>query len=61
MDETMPARHWPDNGVVEFKKYSTRYRQGLNLVLRGISAKVKGGEKVRNVVLLMGGVLNVLH
>ncbi|XP_026676748.1 multidrug resistance-associated protein 1-like [Diaphorina citri] len=31
---------------VEFKDYKVRYREGLELVLRGLNFKVNGGEKV---------------
>lgn len=41
-----PSNNWPENGQVEFKDYQLRYREGLDLVLRGISFTVKGGEKV---------------
>jgi len=41
-----PPNSWPDNGQVEFEDYQVRYREGLDLVLRGISFTVKGGEKV---------------
>ncbi|CAB3397220.1 unnamed protein product [Caenorhabditis bovis] len=46
IDETAPDKSWPQNGVVKFDQYSTRYREGLDLVLRGISADVKAGEKI---------------
>jgi ABC-type multidrug transport system fused ATPase/permease subunit len=41
-----PPSNWPEKGEVEFKDYQVRYREGLDLVLRGISYTVKGGEKV---------------
>jgi ATP-binding cassette subfamily C (CFTR/MRP) protein 1 len=41
-----PPSGWPDNGKVDFKDYQVRYREGLDLVLRGITFTVKGGEKV---------------
>ncbi|XP_071114641.1 multidrug resistance-associated protein 1-like [Haliotis cracherodii] len=37
---------WPDTGVVKFLDYSTRYREGLELVLRGITCTVNAKEKV---------------
>ncbi|XP_046577437.1 multidrug resistance-associated protein 1-like [Haliotis rubra] len=37
---------WPQQGVVRFLDYSTRYRQGLDLVLKGITCTVNSGEKV---------------
>ncbi|XP_063398260.1 multidrug resistance-associated protein 1-like isoform X1 [Mytilus trossulus] len=41
-----PSPDWPQNGVVEFKRYSTRYRDGLDLVLKGINTQINAGEKV---------------
>lgn len=41
-----PAETWPDEGKVEFNNYQVRYREGLELVLRGITFQVQGGEKV---------------
>jgi ATP-binding cassette subfamily C (CFTR/MRP) protein 1 len=41
-----PSNSWPEKGKVEFKNYQVRYREGLDLVLRGISFTVRGGEKV---------------
>lgn len=41
-----PSEDWPTRGEVEFAKYSVRYRKGLDLVLKDISLKVKGGEKI---------------
>uniref|UniRef100_A0AAG5CWE8 ABC-type glutathione-S-conjugate transporter n=1 Tax=Anopheles atroparvus TaxID=41427 RepID=A0AAG5CWE8_ANOAO len=37
---------WPAEGKVEFKDYQIRYRDGLDLVIRGISLNVRGGEKI---------------
>ncbi|RUS22445.1 multidrug resistance-associated protein 3 [Endogone sp. FLAS-F59071] len=37
---------WPAFGEIEFKNYMTRYREGLELVLKGISFKVQCGQKV---------------
>ncbi|KER28839.1 hypothetical protein T265_13503, partial [Opisthorchis viverrini] len=39
-------QNWPTAGEVFFDKYSTRYRPGLDLVLRNINFHVKGGERV---------------
>ena len=41
-----PPEKWPSSGSVEFQNYGMRYRKGLDLVLKAIDAKVKGGEKV---------------
>ncbi|KAG0012086.1 hypothetical protein BGZ81_001777 [Podila clonocystis] len=45
VDDTLPER-WPSEGRVEFRNYSTRYRQGLDLVIKNISFEVKPAEKV---------------
>uniref|UniRef100_A0A182PLM5 Multidrug resistance-associated protein 1 n=1 Tax=Anopheles epiroticus TaxID=199890 RepID=A0A182PLM5_9DIPT len=44
-NSTLP-RDWPEQGRVEFRDFQVRYREGLELVLRGISFTVDGGEKV---------------
>lgn len=41
---------WPAEGAVEFRQYALRYREGLDLVLRGIDVKTRGGEKVARAV-----------
>nr|XP_054762700.1 multidrug resistance-associated protein 1-like [Lytechinus pictus] len=46
VDDNRPADSWPDEGKVEFINYSTRYREGLDLVIKGINVTVKPGEKV---------------
>lgn len=38
---------WPEQGVVKFNNYSTRYREGLDLVVKNIDCNISGGEKVR--------------
>ena len=42
-----PPHNWPIEGKIQFDRYSTRYRDGLDLVLRDISADVPGGQMVR--------------
>lgn len=37
---------WPEKGTVSFLDYKVRYREGLDLVLKGLSFNVTGGEKV---------------
>ncbi|KAF5296657.1 hypothetical protein FQR65_LT10197 [Abscondita terminalis] len=43
---TRPPGTWPDVGSVTFKDFAVRYRPGLDLVLKGITFTVNGGEKV---------------
>jgi ATP-binding cassette subfamily C (CFTR/MRP) protein 5 len=42
----VPAASWPAAGRVEFRDVQLRYRDGLPLVLKGVSFAVGGGEKV---------------
>lgn len=51
-----PDPRWPMNGEVVFDRYKTRYRPGLDLVIKGISANIKGGEKVNYSWLSMNSV-----
>lgn len=41
-----PEQGWPNHGTVHFEDYQVRYREGLELVLKGVSFVVNGGEKV---------------
>lgn len=44
--ECRPGPDWPSEGKVAFESYSTRYREGLDLVLTDISVDIPGGTKV---------------
>ncbi|XP_018907576.2 multidrug resistance-associated protein 1 isoform X5 [Bemisia tabaci] len=44
--EKAPPSTWPEKGQVVFKDFKVRYREGLELVLKGINFTVEGGEKV---------------
>lgn len=37
---------WPQKGIVEFKDFQVRYREGLELVLKGINFKTNSQEKI---------------
>ena len=39
-------RNWPQHGVVKFDRYSTRYREGLDLVLKNVSFETMSSEKL---------------
>ncbi|KAJ3300226.1 Multidrug resistance-associated protein 1 [Borealophlyctis nickersoniae] len=41
-----PDPRWPANGTIRFADYSTRYREGLDLVLQNISFSVNPKEKI---------------
>ncbi|KAJ2704611.1 hypothetical protein FB645_003108 [Coemansia sp. IMI 203386] len=46
IEHNRPAKSWPEQGMVEFKGYSTRYREGLDLVLKDLSFRVEPRQKV---------------
>ncbi|KAJ1830981.1 hypothetical protein LPJ63_004590 [Coemansia sp. RSA 2711] len=46
IEDNRPSDSWPEQGTVEFKNYSTRYREGLDLVLKNISFKIQPRQKV---------------
>ncbi|KAK3708221.1 hypothetical protein RRG08_023630 [Elysia crispata] len=41
-----PRGRWPHKGDVIFNNFQARYREGLDLVLKGVNCKINGGEKV---------------
>lgn len=48
-----PDSEWPSHGTVQFEDYQVRYREGLDLVLKGISFVVNGGEKVKKSCIIL--------
>ncbi|KAG0057832.1 Multidrug resistance-associated protein 1 [Gryganskiella cystojenkinii] len=47
--EITPIRlppNWPSEGRISFRNYSTRYREGLDLVIKNVSMEIKPSEKV---------------
>jgi len=44
--DNRPPPNWPSKGIVEFKDVQLRYREGLDLVLRGISFSMQSKEKI---------------
>merc|ERR1719411_200613 len=45
IQETKPSSDWPREGGIRFDEYSTRYRKGLDLVLRNVDFTLKKSEK----------------
>ncbi|VVC43741.1 Hypothetical protein CINCED_3A019450 [Cinara cedri] len=43
---TRPSKEWPTSGEVQFKNLKVRYREGLDLALKGLDIFVEGGKKV---------------
>ena len=37
---------WPDKGSVQFEQYQTRYREGLDLVLKDVNLNIAAQEKI---------------
>ena len=46
IESNRPSDDWPSQGHVKFDHYSTRYREGLDLVLKDITVNIPGGTKV---------------
>lgn len=46
MPSNLPPKEWPTSGEVEFKNLKVRYREGLDLALKGLDIFVEGGKKV---------------
>ena len=46
IESNRPPENWPPEGHVKFDHYSTRYREGLDLVLKDITVDIPGGTKV---------------
>ncbi|XP_028899889.2 multidrug resistance-associated protein 1 isoform X3 [Zeugodacus cucurbitae] len=46
LENSKVPRDWPTEGKVVFEDFKVRYREGLELVLRGITVSISGGEKV---------------
>lgn len=38
--------NWPVNGSIIFNNFSTRYREGLDLVVKDLNVTIKNGEKI---------------
>lgn len=47
VEANRPDESWPSRGEIEFRDYSVKYRDELDLALKHISAKIGAGEKVR--------------
>ncbi|KAJ4350561.1 ATP-binding cassette glutathione S-conjugate transporter ycf1 [Ascochyta clinopodiicola] len=46
ISKNRPPISWPAQGAVSFNNYSTRYRPGLDLVLKNIDLQIKPNEKI---------------
>jgi ABC-type multidrug transport system fused ATPase/permease subunit len=46
ISDTRPPRNWPSKGEISFNDVKLRYREGLDLVLKGVSINVGKHEKI---------------
>nr|QUF59450.1 ATP-binding cassette transporter Abcc1-6 [Brachionus angularis] len=46
IESSKPPAVWPNEGKVEFKNYSVKYREELDFVLKDINCTIKPGEKI---------------
>lgn len=46
ISKNRPPASWPSKGAVSFNGYSTRYRQGLDLVLKDVNLNILSHEKI---------------
>ncbi|PIA14732.1 P-loop containing nucleoside triphosphate hydrolase protein [Coemansia reversa NRRL 1564] len=46
IEDCRPKEVWPEKGMVEFRNYSTRYRNGLDLALKDMTFRVMPRQKV---------------
>eukprot|EP00904_Undaria_pinnatifida_P007302 jgi/Undpi1/3701/HiC_scaffold_16.g07071.m1 len=46
VDNYRPPKGWPATGAVKLEGIQMRYRPGLDLVLKGVSLELKGGERI---------------
>lgn len=46
VESNRPGQQWPEQGVIKFDHYSTRYREGLPDVLRDICLEIRAKEKI---------------
>ena len=44
--DSRPPKDWPQEGAISYKRVRMRYRNGLPLVLKGMSFDVKPREKI---------------
>lgn len=46
VEQTRPPKSWPSQGTIMFNDLKLRYRPNMPLVLKGVTATIKGGTKV---------------
>ncbi|XP_019618609.1 PREDICTED: multidrug resistance-associated protein 1-like [Branchiostoma belcheri] len=46
VEDHRPPDHWPTEGKISLSSYQTRYREGLDLVIKDITVNINSGEKI---------------
>ncbi|KAG2736930.1 hypothetical protein G9P44_001020 [Scheffersomyces stipitis] len=46
IEDKKPVKSWPEHGTISFNNYSVRYRENLDLVLKGINININAKEKI---------------
>ena len=50
--EKRPIKEWPDQGRINFKNYSVKYRDELDYALKSINTEISPREKVYKSILI---------
>ncbi|XP_071042908.1 multidrug resistance protein mrp-7 isoform X4 [Parasteatoda tepidariorum] len=56
MKKNKPDPSWPSDGNIKLEQYATRYREGLEIVLKGISCNINPSERAAGGKILIDGV-----
>lgn len=46
VDKQLDKEHWPNNGKIDFKNVSMKYREELEPAVRGLTVSIQPGMKV---------------
>jgi len=46
IEDNRPRQDWPESGNIDFQNYATRYRPGLDLILKELTCSIKEKEKI---------------
>jgi ABC-type multidrug transport system fused ATPase/permease subunit len=44
--DVRPAESWPHAGAIEIRDLRLRYREGLDIILKGLTLSIEPGDKV---------------
>lgn len=50
MDDSYPPKDWPPKGEIAFERFAARYRDGLDVAIKDVSATIRPGERVRALI-----------